>query len=594
MPVGAALAAKIARGETPAASDQVPVSVTGAGQSQPHSGYFDSNLAVGSAPTDGMTTPRQLANVQPVTNVSPKIEIEEVGVDAAQSSGFAEEQRGENSNTVVLAEAPSPLKSLATDSETLSEIPARTSSSTSEMVMTERSGFYEHNKPFIPAIPEQDESGSLVPSPTSEQAPNQSTIVTPYPEHIPRPNLYSHTSRSLIHLPASRMDVEEDEPTSISRDLPQPAHRQPLADASMNTPSKVANSNSIADWAKPPPTPGVGMVQPFKFPSSTSSPIRPTTSRRATSENLKRRRSMDDHLVRPPGYEELKSRPGFKPPVARDEEGRESLPGYFCHVHIEGYLPRKMEFSAPGVQSRDRSWKRYYFVLHGTALSVYKHDVHKHPVKDAAVRPVPEVDEADSAQLHVHKPGERRLSILQASQAGSTDRRGSTTEHNGTTGATRSNSMDTSSTTSTARRFSSASSTTSANSNGNVTANANVNASSSASTSSITRNDVKDASLFSGSSTNGNSLRRPSVSVPAPQPSSATVHAREIASHLPFHGSNQLIKQYTLQNAESGLAADYVKKRNVVRVRAEGEQFLLQTESSREVVDWIEVSVLSD
>jgi hypothetical protein len=45
-----------------------------------------------------------------------------------------------------------------------------------------------------------------------------------------------------------------------------------------------------------------------------------------------------------------------------------------------------------------------------------------------------------------------------------------------------------------------------------------------------------------------------------------------------------------LQNAESGLAADYVKRKNVVRVRAEGEQFLLQTDGAREVVDWIEVS----
>lgn len=51
------------------------------------------------------------------------------------------------------------------------------------------------------------------------------------------------------------------------------------------------------------------------------------------------------------------------------------------------------------------------------------------------------------------------------------------------------------------------------------------------------------------------------------------------------------MKQYSLQNAESGLAADYVKKRNVVRVRAEGEQFLLQTDSAKDVVDWIEVSV---
>jgi hypothetical protein len=50
-----------------------------------------------------------------------------------------------------------------------------------------------------------------------------------------------------------------------------------------------------------------------------------------------------------------------------------------------------------------------------------------------------------------------------------------------------------------------------------------------------------------------------------------------------------LLKVYTLQNAESGLAADYIKRKNVVRVRSEGEQFLLQTDSARDVVDWIEV-----
>jgi hypothetical protein len=80
------------------------------------------------------------------------------------------------------------------------------------------------------------------------------------------------------------------------------------------------------------------------------------------------------------------------------------------------------------------------------------------------------------------------------------------------------------------------------------------------------------------------------MSVPPPAPSSG-INAREnIASHLPFGGGNALVKQYSLQNAESGLAADYVKKRNVVRVRAEGEQFLLQTDSAKDVVDWIEVS----
>lgn len=58
--------------------------------------------------------------------------------------------------------------------------------------------------------------------------------------------------------------------------------------------------------------------------------------------------------------------------LSPEEEGQELLPPYTSWVHLEGYLPRKMEFSAPGAPSNDRSWRRYYFVLHGTSLTVYQ------------------------------------------------------------------------------------------------------------------------------------------------------------------------------------------------------------------------------
>lgn len=90
--------------------------------------------------------------------------------------------------------------------------------------------------------------------------------------------------------------------------------------------------------------------------------------------------------------------------------------------------------------------------------------------------------------------------------------------------------------------------------------------------------DTKDTALFN------KTPRKPSVS----SLGSATSQSTSIASHFQ---QNQLLRVYTLQNAESGLAADYVKRKNVVRVRSEGEQFLLQTDSARDVVDWIEVSL---
>ena len=41
--------------------------------------------------------------------------------------------------------------------------------------------------------------------------------------------------------------------------------------------------------------------------------------------------------------------------------------------------------------------------------------------------------------------------------------------------------------------------------------------------------------------------------------------------------------------AESGLATDYFKRKNVLRVRLQGEQFLLQAADVPGVIEWIEV-----
>ena len=38
-----------------------------------------------------------------------------------------------------------------------------------------------------------------------------------------------------------------------------------------------------------------------------------------------------------------------------------------------------------------------------------------------------------------------------------------------------------------------------------------------------------------------------------------------------------------------GLGNDYVKRKNVIRVRVEGEQFLFQAKDVADVVAWIEV-----
>jgi hypothetical protein len=58
---------------------------------------------------------------------------------------------------------------------------------------------------------------------------------------------------------------------------------------------------------------------------------------------------------------------------------------------------------------------------------------------------------------------------------------------------------------------------------------------------------------------------------------------------IPLPQDQDLLHTYALNNAESGLGSDYLKRRNVIRVRMEGQQFLLQARDVASVVDWIEV-----
>ena len=47
------------------------------------------------------------------------------------------------------------------------------------------------------------------------------------------------------------------------------------------------------------------------------------------------------------------------------------LPKYSNDIKLSAIMPRKMEFSAPGVPARDRKWRRVHVVLEGTAFRLY-------------------------------------------------------------------------------------------------------------------------------------------------------------------------------------------------------------------------------
>lgn len=49
---------------------------------------------------------------------------------------------------------------------------------------------------------------------------------------------------------------------------------------------------------------------------------------------------------------------------------------------------------------------------------------------------------------------------------------------------------------------------------------------------------------------------------------------------------SKLLRSYSLQYAKIGLATDYTKKSNVLRLRLESEQFLLEFSSAKELIEW--------
>jgi hypothetical protein len=90
---------------------------------------------------------------------------------------------------------------------------------------------------------------------------------------------------------------------------------------------------------------------------------------------LRRRRSMP--AANPPSYSALFAGlpPGLGQDVKiqpREDEGKEKLPSYTNEIFLKAIMPRKMEFSSPGVQAKDRKWRRVLCVLEGTAFRVYK------------------------------------------------------------------------------------------------------------------------------------------------------------------------------------------------------------------------------
>ena len=439
---------------------------------------------------------------------------------------------------------------------------------------------------------------SSVPSsgPSAASQNRRSIINTIQPK---RPSVYRQTSRSMDDLSTSHgmgLDEEEEEGKVDEKADPNLVSGPPALTSSsplQRRASRIATPNvdSMA-WLVPPPSPSI--------------------SRAVRRQSTLRRVSSDPHFQ----SEDMPVKPAEKPPPAyhaiprREEEGKEVLPKYYNDIALAGLLNRKMEFDRPGQQSRDRSWKKYWCVLQGTAFRVYK---------------VRTLETKFGALASVHTGGSMPPTGA-ASGLGGGRMRGPSFGASNVAGRRSSNAPATLSGSSGTEQhelgekvvFESGRGETALARNPHGPGSSNLlpppslgfPGSPTSLASSNSRNSGSSHAPSRGSFSNS----RPTTPSKAlaggstSSPSHARLKGQEpLLGHGPGgrsvidNGSldiytpapSALFRQYSLQNAESGLATDYLKRSNVIRVRLEGEQFLLQMAGLEEIIEWVEVCVLA-
>jgi hypothetical protein len=475
---------------------------------------------------------------------------------------------------------------------------------------------YFSSKPLLKPLPPNPSSMNMVagPSQVKRESSVRSRQGLPSSSTGPvRVELYRHASKSMVNVGLSSTKRVTTPAASIQED-------QVLAGGKGKGKGKATDS-PLPQTPAPPE----------------SKEAEPLSSR---EERLLRRRSsmpIFTPAASPPPYLDFPQHPfaskySIPSPM---EEGKEQLPSYTNDIYLSAIMPRKLEFSAPGVQAKNRKWRRVLCILEGTVFKVYKcpagalgvgligewlekkvgaGDATSQGPSDIARRRDPSVPRAKPGTestpgfVHVRLP----LSVPTADRLPPSPSRNQVSRS-----PSPSPSRGRHSPSSSHRRHSPSPSRSPTPPPSPLTTrwsnrsrfNLGVNLLSPRSHSRSRSDMPKDVGV-SGSSPG---THRHTGSVPAPLPTSRSTgssfqqpsssrpshfmkplsDARSI-SEAPEPDPADLMRAYTLQHAESGLGNDYRKRKNVIRVRMEGEQFLLQARDVAAVVDWIEVGVSVD
>ncbi|KAK0203421.1 hypothetical protein DFS33DRAFT_1383680 [Desarmillaria ectypa] len=421
-----------------------------------------------------------------------------------------------------------------------------------------------------------------------------------------RPTIYKHASRSMINIVG---------PSLCCRDEEKVTNREKEIEV-------VPRTTGLAGLvARLPPSTGKAL--------ETSPPVPHPPLQKALAGDmpgtLHRRRSLPTFTAGspPPPYPSFAPHKGLhiplhQPPPDFDAphiiEGRETLPEYSNSIYLRTVMPRKMEFTQPGVQAKDRKWRRVVCELEGTVFRVYEC-----PREAAGVSAIGSWWEKRVGVGDVSIPATSGpASTRKASDAALGDRPEPasklgevvTDAARGGSDLQLSSQLPVPSQQEPQQTFM----------HSNQSRSKLVSLLKPSRPHSRSRSDVPNPSRLSPPSQPRSSLstprpQTPTVTMPSPSDSTLAVSTPSSLSSgsSPRHRSSnsrshfrtgripatsimsvpevpegELIKAYTLQNAESGLGNDYVKRKNVIRVRMEGEQFLLQAMNVASVVEWIE------
>lgn len=343
----------------------------GPNDNTPNGSYFDAR-PVSSSSTRAYGTPAQTP--RPMSG-----DVTGIGTATPGSAG-----RFRSQMQPIATPGASPASRIRIDTRNSSISPYRSTGpgsakAQSSIVTTSGQSFPASSIPPIPQTP----GGRVMPSLSSSE----------------RPSFYQRQSRSLVDLSRS---LEPEEPVNA---------RLQAAVAAANSASSSRPTSSAGSVVAPIAEVSEASTAPDAEPSSTpaeaapafSVAVPPTHNQQLpqsiqspqTQARLRpRRNSMPEMRIDPPVYQIdddffIQYRKNAPIPMAREDEGSEALPAYSCDVHIEGWVPRKMEFLKPGVQAKDRRWKRQYVILHGTSIKIYRADPRTKAVQGDDAPPTP-------------------------------------------------------------------------------------------------------------------------------------------------------------------------------------------------------------